>query len=172
LQLDRGVAQAASRRPLTSEARVCSRATPCGVCGGQSGTGTDFSPSSSVFPYQHNSTMPVRAVVSPHRHEQLKALQLKLFSKQTDIYYCFHCITLQYVTSSVGCCPYFSSISWHPLIVETEKFCELRSELRWLIALECQGAMKVVQVFRRLVWTNFLTLMNSRTERKLPFYLK
>jgi hypothetical protein len=36
----RAMAQAVSRRPLTAEARVRSRFNPCGICGGQSGTGT------------------------------------------------------------------------------------------------------------------------------------
>ena len=49
--------QAVSRRPLTAEARVRSRVIPCGICGGQSGTGTGFfPPSTSVFPCQFNST--------------------------------------------------------------------------------------------------------------------
>jgi hypothetical protein len=50
------MAQAVSRRPLTVEARVRSRVGPCGICGGQSGTGTGFSPITSVFPCQFYST--------------------------------------------------------------------------------------------------------------------
>jgi hypothetical protein len=50
------MAQAVSRRTPTAEARVRSRVSPCGICGGQSGTGTGFSLSSSVFPCQFHST--------------------------------------------------------------------------------------------------------------------
>jgi hypothetical protein len=44
------MAQAVSRRPLTAEARVRALVHPCGICGRRSGTGTGFSPSSSVSP--------------------------------------------------------------------------------------------------------------------------
>jgi hypothetical protein len=49
----RVMAHVASRRPLTAEARVRARVNPCGICGRQSGTGTGFSLSSSVFPCQY-----------------------------------------------------------------------------------------------------------------------
>jgi hypothetical protein len=50
------MAQAVRRRPLTAKARVPSRVSPCGICVGQSGTGSGFSPSTSVFPCQFYST--------------------------------------------------------------------------------------------------------------------
>jgi hypothetical protein len=50
------MAQSVIRRPPTAEAQVRSWVSPCGIWGGQSGTGTGFSPSTSVFPYQFHST--------------------------------------------------------------------------------------------------------------------
>jgi hypothetical protein len=50
------MAQGVSRRPPTTEARVRSRVSTCGICCGQSGTGTSFYPSTSVFPCQFHST--------------------------------------------------------------------------------------------------------------------
>jgi hypothetical protein len=55
--MGRAMAQVVSRRPLTAEARVRARVNPRGICGGQSGTGTGVSPSSSVFPCQYHSTV-------------------------------------------------------------------------------------------------------------------
>jgi hypothetical protein len=48
--LCRAMAQVISCRPLTAEARVRAWVNPCGICGGQSGIGIGFSPSSSGFP--------------------------------------------------------------------------------------------------------------------------
>jgi hypothetical protein len=56
-RLGRAMDQAVSRRPLTAEAWVPARVSPCGICGGQNGTGSGFSPSSSVFPCRHHSTI-------------------------------------------------------------------------------------------------------------------
>jgi hypothetical protein len=54
--------QAVSQQPLATEAQVHAWVCPCGICGGQSGTGTGSSPSSTVFPHQYHSTM----VLHPH----------------------------------------------------------------------------------------------------------
>jgi hypothetical protein len=51
------MAHAASRRAVAAQSRFRALVSPCGICGGQSGTATGFSPSYSVFPYQYNSTV-------------------------------------------------------------------------------------------------------------------
>jgi hypothetical protein len=51
------MAQVVSRRPLTAETRVRDQVCSCGICGGQSGTGTGFSRSLSVFACQYHSTV-------------------------------------------------------------------------------------------------------------------
>jgi hypothetical protein len=68
------MAQAVSRRPLTAYARVRSRVSPCGICGGQSGTGRGFSPQYFGLPSQFHSTgAPVhgKAKKTNHLHHRV-----------------------------------------------------------------------------------------------------
>jgi hypothetical protein len=58
------MAQALSRWPLTAESGVRARVNPCGICGGQSGTGTGLSTSSPVFPCQYHSAVVLHTHVS------------------------------------------------------------------------------------------------------------
>jgi hypothetical protein len=60
----RAMAQVVSRRPLTAEARIRTRVNPCGICGGQSGTGTGLSPNYSVFPCQYHTTVPLQTHIT------------------------------------------------------------------------------------------------------------
>jgi hypothetical protein len=53
----RAMVQAASRQPFTAEAWARARLSPFGICGEQSGTGSCFSPSSSVLTCQYHSTV-------------------------------------------------------------------------------------------------------------------
>jgi hypothetical protein len=56
--------QAVSRKPLAVEAQICSRVSPCGLCGGQTGIGTGFCP---VFPRQYHSTVVLHTHMSSGR---------------------------------------------------------------------------------------------------------
>jgi hypothetical protein len=48
----------------TAEARLHALISPCGICSGQSGTGTVFSPTSSVFPCQYHSAGALHSHIS------------------------------------------------------------------------------------------------------------
>jgi hypothetical protein len=58
------MAQAVSRRPLTTWSWVRALVNPCGIWGVLSGTGAGFSPSSSVFPSQYHSTIILHTCIS------------------------------------------------------------------------------------------------------------
>jgi hypothetical protein len=55
--------QAVSCWSLTMEAQVRAWVSPCGICGGQSGTGTGLSPSSLAFS-SHYSTVALLSNIS------------------------------------------------------------------------------------------------------------
>jgi hypothetical protein len=63
--MGRAMAQVVSRRPLTAEARVRVRVSPCGICGGQSGTGTGFFSEFFGFPLSiYHSTVDLQTLLS------------------------------------------------------------------------------------------------------------
>jgi hypothetical protein len=59
------VAQVVYHWPVTTEAQVLTWCSPYGICGGQSDTGTGFSLSSVVLPYQYHSTVAHYTHISP-----------------------------------------------------------------------------------------------------------
>jgi hypothetical protein len=61
----RAMAQAVSRWPLTVEARVRARVNPCGICGGQSGTGQVFSEYFGFPCKYHSAIAPYASITAP-----------------------------------------------------------------------------------------------------------
>jgi hypothetical protein len=51
-------------RTLTAETRVRAQVNLCGICGGQSGTGTGISPGSSAFSCQYHSKVAIQLISS------------------------------------------------------------------------------------------------------------
>ena len=92
--VDRALVQAASLRCLTTETHVRSHANPCEISGGQSGSWTGFSPSSSDFSFQYYSTNAPRSSLptysSYHKEKQAKSGNLPkssaLISNRTALY--------------------------------------------------------------------------------------
>jgi hypothetical protein len=60
----RAMAHVISHQPLTAKAWVHAYVSPCGIYGGQSGTGIGFSPSFSVVPCQHYFTVILHFYIS------------------------------------------------------------------------------------------------------------
>jgi hypothetical protein len=100
---DRAMAQAVSLWPLNSNARVLTRVSLCGICGGLSGTATSFLSDSSVFlaniiPFwlstgdkeQFRWWLYLRDIASPNRHDQQQQQQDIVCSKHGPIQYSRH----------------------------------------------------------------------------------
>jgi hypothetical protein len=60
----RAMDQAVRRQPLTAKTRVRSRVIQSGICGGQSGTETGFSQSSSVSPFLYHFRVALHTHIS------------------------------------------------------------------------------------------------------------
>jgi hypothetical protein len=58
--------QAVSHRSVTAVARLRIQVSPCVICGGQSGTGSGFSPSTSAFPCQYHAANAPHSSSSTH----------------------------------------------------------------------------------------------------------
>jgi hypothetical protein len=65
MPIDRATAPAVCRRPVTTEARVQSLATPCGIWNGQSGRWANISPSTLDFRCQYGSTSTPYSFINP-----------------------------------------------------------------------------------------------------------
>jgi hypothetical protein len=96
------MAQAVNRSLFTVEARVRARVIPYGICGVQNGTGTDFSPSSSVcrlssfvsitYLSPGGQWLQFRDIDSPQRHEPRGTVLLLFFPLLSQ----FFCLVLPF----------------------------------------------------------------------------
>jgi hypothetical protein len=106
------MAQVVSRRPLTAEARVRTRLNIYGICGVQSGTGTGFSPSSSVFPCQYHSTVALQTHIiwgMRNMHPLLGTRHTppsgkNLFTETSPHSAVISCVTAEERQVQAGCC--------------------------------------------------------------------
>ena len=76
--------QEVGRRSLITERLDRSQESPCGICGGQSGTGSGISARTSVFPCQYSSMLHVRSFIHSfidHPHCKINNCQHHLNNK-------------------------------------------------------------------------------------------
>jgi hypothetical protein len=82
----RAMAQAVIRRRLITEARVHTQVNVCRICGVQSGTGADFTPSPLAFPCHYHSTATPHSLTY-HLLARQKASQLSSLHRQSHHVY-------------------------------------------------------------------------------------
>ena len=75
----RDMVQFVSRRPLTTVSWVLFQTSPCGICGGQSGTRTHFSPNTSNFPQDTGRMTHSTSVLWPCIHGPSKPMVINLW---------------------------------------------------------------------------------------------
>jgi len=87
------MAQTVSRRLLAAEAWVRFQVSPYGICGGQSGTGTDFYLSTSVLPRHYHSTIvPTLYYMRPAIKQNASCVNRKFATK-----WMYSCVVVQFV---------------------------------------------------------------------------
>jgi len=107
------MAQAISRRSLIAWVRVLFLTNPYGICGEQSGTGTGFSPNTSVFPCQYHCTN------APYSSSSTRC------SYQTDkrAKLCRISGSVEYTNTCAVVCTGFTRLHRRPLNSDTEASC-------------------------------------------------
>jgi hypothetical protein len=81
------MAKAVCRRIITAGARVRALVSPCGICGGQNGTGEDSSPSSSISPcqYRRSSVCIVSGYVLDNRAIEVRFPAVAIVFRLTSV---------------------------------------------------------------------------------------
>ena len=84
--MGRAVTRADCRRPLTAKVLVQSQTSSCGICDGQSGTGTGLCTSTSFFPMSVAPVLQTHEFIHHRRHMILANIFVKQYTKKVLIF--------------------------------------------------------------------------------------